>query len=121
MERGVAMARLEKAGAHHQARWAMSAALHRLAGLVPPPIVPDSASSDPPAGPYCRLWQRGGGWGLPEEAGAQTPARRPPPPPPLPPPPPPPVAPPLTPRPRVGGGTRGEGGAPRRPAAGGEN
>src|SRR3989442_4038702 len=83
MEREVALARLDETRAHRQARWAMSADLHRLAGLVPPPpIVPHSWISDPPPGPYCRVWQRVVGWVLPKEADAQTPApaRRPPPP-----------------------------------------
>lgn len=83
MEREVAMARLDETRAHRQASWAMAADLHRLAGLAPPPISPDSLTSDPPPGPYCRFWQRVVGWVLPREADAQTPApaRRPPPPP----------------------------------------
>ena len=78
MEREVALARLDETRAHRQARWAMSADLHRLAGLVPPlppPIVPESVISDPPPGPYCRVWQRVVGWVLPKEADAQTPTR----------------------------------------------
>ena len=109
MEREVAMARLDEARAHHQARWAMSADLHRLAGLVPPPIVPDSAGSDPPAGPYCRLWQRVVGWVLPKEADAQTPARRPPPPPAFPTLRPEPVSPLITPSAGFGEETRAKG------------
>ena len=109
MEREVAMARLDEARAHHQARWAMSADLHRLAGLVPPPIVPDSASSDPPPGPYCRLWQRVVGWVLPKEADAQTPARRPPPPPAFPTLRPEPVSPLITPSAGFGEETRAKG------------
>src|SRR5438128_753080 len=74
MEREVAMARLDEARVHRQARWAMSVDLHRLAGLVPPPVAADSVTSDPPPGPYCRVWQRVVGWVLPKEADAQTPA-----------------------------------------------
>ena len=74
MEHAVTLARLDEARARREARWAIAADLHRLAGLAPPPSVFDGATGDPPPGHYCRLWQRVVAWVLPKAAAAQVPA-----------------------------------------------
>jgi len=76
MEHAVTLARLDEARARREARWAIAADLHRLAGLAPPPppSVADGAAGDPPPGWYCRLWQRVVAWVLPKAAAAQVPA-----------------------------------------------
>src|SRR6267378_2946006 len=53
MEHAVTLARLDEARARREARWAIAADLHRLAGLAPPPSVFDGATGDPPPGHYC--------------------------------------------------------------------
>jgi lipopolysaccharide export system permease protein len=73
MEHALTLARLDEARAHREARWAIAADLHRLAGLAPPPSVADGATGDPPPGRSCRLWQRVVAWVLPKEAAAQVP------------------------------------------------
>jgi lipopolysaccharide export system permease protein len=74
MEHAVTLARLDEARARREARWAIAADLHRLAGLAPPPGVTEGTTGDPPPGQYCQLWQRVVAWVLPKAAEAQVPA-----------------------------------------------
>src|SRR5467141_5430576 len=50
MEHAVTLARLDETRARREARWAIAADLHRLAGLAPPPSVSDGMAGDPPPG-----------------------------------------------------------------------
>ena len=80
MEQQVASAQLEQDRIHREAHWAVSADLHRIAGLVPPPsppppLSPGEGAATPvaPPGGVCRVWQGVIAWLLPKVAEAQTP------------------------------------------------
>src|SRR5205807_10545400 len=80
MEQQVASAQLEQDRIHREAHWAVSADLHRIAGLVPPPsppppLSPGEGAATPvaPPGGVCRVWQGVIAWLLSKVAEAQTP------------------------------------------------
>jgi lipopolysaccharide export system permease protein len=77
MARAVALARRDEARIRMDTRTQVLVDLHRMAGLVPPPVPPDSVVSPLP-GPVCRLWQAVLTFALPERAeAAQTPTQHP--------------------------------------------